>query len=709
MTEERKARCHTNMIEDVDTRALLHVHRRECKEDDVPVTEQLTAFTMKDNVLGTMLTTQIGSGCDETTASIEALGMMRLLRCEVITKDMMDQFLVSKDQLLVSLIGQLVSSGIPNAVMSLVESIADHHGLTVLPWKHIMEHHSHESVPEALRPYVRGCVDKNGDTQLAFAIYNEDAVFARECMASPFGAFGCSHVPSNGTTVLQHCIVREMNELCAHMLEAFGPKICKTSHVDANGDTALMLLLCQPRYDPSKALELLLDMGAQWCNPGNVNNQGETALLNACRPRHGNRQAATQAALKILDLYPSSCKLAAVDDNEHFTALMRACQSKLSAVALRILDMEPVACQTAHVNSSGRTALMYACESGMTEVTLKLLGMGSEACSLAQADVDGSNALIIACEYGLTEVALKMIDMGPAACKPGQVETQDGQTPLIIACTSELTEVALKIIDMGPVACRVAHVDDYGDTALISACANGLTEVALKLLDMGPGACRTAHVGHTQMTPLTIACESGMTEVALKLLDMGPDACDPARVVFYGNTALTLACENGLTEVALKCLGMGAAACKPEQVETQFGQTPLIIACSKGLTEVALKIIDMGPVACRMAHVSRWGVTALMAACRNNMTEVASKLLSAGRVQCRANHVDSDGLTALDWERMYRQKMVEHSTATTTSTSPRPIASITHWEKSPRRHWETVAYALVASMGLYLLDCCRLN
>ena len=131
-------------------------------------------FTLKGTMLEALLTTQIGNGRRETEVAPDTLGMLQLLQGTLITEVNMDRMLVSKDQLLVAMVRQLVGLGMVRRASSLIDDIISEEGRAALPWKAIMTQYAHKKVPARWRPYTDGFLDKKGCSRLDVAIKNKD-------------------------------------------------------------------------------------------------------------------------------------------------------------------------------------------------------------------------------------------------------------------------------------------------------------------------------------------------------------------------------------------------------------------------------------------------------------------------------------------------------------------------------------------------------
>lgn len=237
--------------------------------------------------------------------------------------------------------------------------------------------------------------------------------------------------------------------------------------IDSRGNTLLMgMLQTHDQYNACTLMKKIND----GVNPRHVNNDGDTALIIACRKKQ------EQVALELvkMDCNPGHVNL------KNDTALLWACWNDLPEVAYELVKMGPI-CKPEHIDSAGGTALIYACTKKMNDVAKLLLTMD---CVPGQQTNVRNTALLKACWNGMSEVALKLLDMD---CNPHLLNS-DSCTALMLACHKGLSEVALKLLDMN---CLPLHVDTYGTNALYHACQNEMKEVVFKLFkvtDMDAGS-----------------------------------------------------------------------------------------------------------------------------------------------------------------------------------------------------------------------------
>ena len=380
----------------------------------------MTAFTTHGTMLETMLTSKVGEERVTMEFTPETLGMLQLLQGKIITKEDMDRLLVSKEQVLVALVGQLVGAEMTEQVKGLLEGVTSEEGMSAVPWKEIMTQYTHEEVPASWMTHTLGCADKHNWTRLELAIVSKNKEAALRILE--FGADACRLGQVNGNTALIMACRKGLGTVALKILD-FGAHACRLGQVDGwNGNTAL-IMACSNGME-TVALKIL-EFGADVCNVGHVNKIGETALFSACR---------------------------------HFR----------SNVALKILEFGADACRLGQVSEYGSTALILACLYALDTLALKILEFGADVCNLGCANKRGNTALMMACSEGLDAVALKILKCGAAACRLGQV-TSNGDTALIMACKKGMKTVALKILEFGAYACELKHANNRGKTAQMLA------------------------------------------------------------------------------------------------------------------------------------------------------------------------------------------------------------------------------------------------
>ena len=139
-------------------------------------------FTTRGTMLEALLTSKVGDGRAATEVAPETLGMLQLLQGKLITTENMDRLLVSKEQVLVALVRQMLGVGMAKQVQSLVNGVTSEEGMAALPWKNgVMAHYAHDEVPASWQLHTDGCLDKNGDTRLEVEIQKQNEAGAKLC------------------------------------------------------------------------------------------------------------------------------------------------------------------------------------------------------------------------------------------------------------------------------------------------------------------------------------------------------------------------------------------------------------------------------------------------------------------------------------------------------------------------------------------------
>ena len=584
-------------------------------------------FTIRGTMIEAMLNTPIGSGRSETIVGDDTLSMMWFLQGKTLTFANMDRLGISKEQVLVALINQLVQIDMASYASGLMRGVTSVEGLRAISWKPVMALLSHEDIPDSWRKHAFGCLDKHNKTALESAIEAGDEERALNFLESSFGSFGCRRVRRDGQTAFMMAVRQGMESVAMRMLSLFGAGGCHATNADEYGDTALM-------YACEKSLEnvalQLLDLGKDGISSWDI-------LGASCIRSRSLRMACENdmevVALRILDMYPACGH--DIDDDEPFVdAFLHACKSHWEAVAMKSFRMHRVLFPDRSFMSRWEftnTPLMRACDAGMGAVALKLIEAGPKLCFPGMVSKEGDTALMIACCRELTEVALALIQMGSDVCGMRHVfDCDEEPTALLIACNRNMEDVALALLKAGPDACRSNYANRRDETPLLLACKFEMERVALALIEMGPNACGSDCVGRDGYTPLIVACENNMERVALALIEMGIEACLGDHIQGNDTTAMSAAVENDMVNVVI------ALAQKGVDQENMDGGTPLLWACSKGDTNTALTLIETGQ-AC-MAHQINDYVTALFVACENNMERVALALIEMGSEECRADY-----------------------------------------------------------------------
>ena len=335
-------------------------------------------------------------------------------------------------------------------------------------------------------------------------------------------------------------------------------------------------------------------------NPGQVNNEGNTALLIAASNR------LDYICAKLIDTRKSKPWQVNNDGN---TALIYACLNGINNISLKLIGTGQS--NPGQVNRKGNTALIIACYKTMTHVALKLIETGQS--KPEQVNNDGNTALIFACSNKIDIVALKLIETGQS--KPEQV-SNEGNTALLFACYKNMDAVALKLIETGQ--SKPEQVNNEGNTALLFACLYKMENIAIKLIETGQSKPEVINVNGD--TSLMLACSNKMDAVALKLIETGQS--NPGQINNNMYTALFLACHNKMENVALKLIETGQS--KPGQVVTNNSITALIVTCFRKLENVAIKLIETGQS--NPEHIDNFGKDALYYAESNNLTNVVDLL-----------------------------------------------------------------------------------
>jgi nucleoside diphosphate kinase len=164
------------------------------------------------------------------------------------------------------------------------------------------------------------------------------------------------------------------------------------------------------------------------------------------------------------------------------TALLLACSNDMNEVALKLTDYKVDQVNPGQINKDGDTALIWACFNKMDEVALELIKFGDKV-NPGQIS-DDQTALLLACRNNMTDVALLLITEFGDKVNPGQINNSDN-TALLLACRNKMTEVALELITkfgdkVNPGQIKIISKNNI-ETALICACRNNMPDVILEL------------------------------------------------------------------------------------------------------------------------------------------------------------------------------------------------------------------------------------
>ncbi|MBL4898414.1 MAG: ankyrin repeat domain-containing protein [Colwellia sp.] len=305
-------------------------------------------------------------------------------------------------------------------------------------------------------------------------------------------------------------------------------------HVDNDGNTALLLMLIDGvslRYFDSLTngiMLLLTTTGTEipmfhkgWttsCNPGQVNNNNETALMRLCSH---NRISYSKLSMQILEFQ----------------------SPKKGKYASKEIDLN-----LGQVNNDGNTVLMIACKNGLTKVVNKLLTImkklkahkrDDDIFNIGQVNNDGMTALMYACCEGMQTAVKNIIAFNKTNLE--QVNN-NGDTALTLN-TAHIYVASTKITQMLiNVGVNLGHINGRGQTALLLSCVYN-KKTALILINAGespdgPNMALLGNIDGRMLTPLIHAISSKFVEVINRLLD-SPES-NPCYVLPDGRTALSM-------------------------------------------------------------------------------------------------------------------------------------------------------------------------
>ena len=278
-------------------------------------------------------------------------------------------------------------------------------------------------------------------------------------------------------------------------------------------DPTALIEACK-KHDRETALAIIR---SGTCDPGYVDESGQTALMYACSKHydttHVNMTGVVEELLKTEKAKPNlPC---------HFghTALLRAIGGSDVIVSNILINSGMV--DPGYVTEDGTTALINACRiGGMSSVALNLIKTGRARPEHVN-DVRFT-ALDYACYNGQRNpgVAMALIKSCGASSLPGHTCTMFDDTPLIRACMDDMPDVAMALINTG--LSNPGHVTIQGYTALIFACKNlpRFEDVALALIRTGQANINA--IDGEKFTALFYASVDGDSyDVTLELLKHG--------------------------------------------------------------------------------------------------------------------------------------------------------------------------------------------
>jgi len=193
------------------------------------------------------------------------------------------------------------------------------------------------------------------------------------------------------TMILQYYTNKDEREMIARALIATGKSIPEYIY---NGRTILMLA-CR-NIMPATALALIATGKS---NPGYIDDNGNTALIDACS--HPKLKAVAKAIIATGQSKPEYI------NNAGNTALIASCYPDNVSVSLALIATGKS--NPGHANNDGNTALIYACMRKIPKVAIALIETGQS--NPRQIACDDNTALTYAEQNGMTQVIEALEDV----------------------------------------------------------------------------------------------------------------------------------------------------------------------------------------------------------------------------------------------------------------------------------------------------------
>ena len=504
---------------------------------------------------------------------------------------------------------------------------------------------------------------RDGATSLILASYNGCRAAVERLLQ---GDASIDLRADNGATALMMASLRGHLEITRLLLE----KEADTSVQDKIGDTALVLsfksgnddvpkLLLQHGADPNitrianvtplmmalfhapQLVDILLQYKAK---PNKASNNGDTALIQACRDNHID--AVTSLLHHGAD--PS------IAGELGMTPLLSATARGNEKIVQKLLD-HPEGKASVNVKSEfGISPLGAASINGLVSIAMRLLK--------ATADPDlkmagGETALMKAVIHQNQALTRLLILFGANI----NLKRNDGATALMLACEKRDEYIFKMLLHSGA---DPNQVNEVGASALMIACYHEYLEIVKLLLQSDKTKLNIPNIHG--VTPLAVAAQQGFYDIVQELLENG---ADPNMAIKDGRTALIIAADAGHHDIVDTLIQHGAVVNThtiiighldasemkdklPRQSYVDLGDgrlevkhlmTPLLAAITKGHIEVVKILLKAGADINERDPFS--GTTSLVSALAHEKPEIAQLLLDSGAdVSVR----DYDDGTALD-------------------------------------------------------------
>ena len=277
-------------------------------------------------------------------------------------------------------------------------------------------------------------VNDDGDTALMLACKHRHFASAAALIETFGEACNPGHVNGEGETALMmalsthgHCAHRRGADSPSSLIAQFGRLgvACAPGHVNGDGDTALTLACKYKRFASAAAL---METFGDACNPGHINGEGKTALIMAVSPPFYDGEDGSSSLIAQFGRLGVACTLN--DDGD--TALMLACKHRHFTSAAALIETFGGACNPGHVNEEGKTALMLAVSTHRgadkaSSLVAHFCRLGV-ACAPEHVNDDGDTAFMLACKSARFTSAAVLIETFGTDSLGGYTGTQLSQS-----------------------------------------------------------------------------------------------------------------------------------------------------------------------------------------------------------------------------------------------------------------------------------------
>lgn len=111
----------------------------------------------------------------------------------------------------------------------------------------------------------------------------------------------------------------------------------------------------------------------------------------------------------MIDVFGTNCNPSQINEDKN-TALMYACKNRADVAAIKIIESFGIKCKPSQINNEGNTALLLAClhPEEMREVILKLIKTFKAKCNPLQINKDSNTAFTLIEKSNIPELINEM-------------------------------------------------------------------------------------------------------------------------------------------------------------------------------------------------------------------------------------------------------------------------------------------------------------